>query len=165
MGNINKYFNWTFLGAICTSFFLLIIAFFIGKSEDKQFLVDQQEFSYAIQFIDEGEIESGIQLLNKLETDYQDNHLITWQKGWALGQLGQIDEAIDYFIEAQEQNPVLTRQPIFLIQFSWVMLNAERYEEAKVYLEHTLNQGGITEDQIELVNEWLTIIKLRLGTT
>ncbi|WP_096203098.1 tetratricopeptide repeat protein [Bacillus sp. FJAT-45350] len=160
MNYINQYRNWIFLGAICLTIILLFIANIIGNQENQQSLEDQAKFNYAVELLSQDQPDQALTFLEELKGDYKDNHLVIWQKGWAHGQLGELEEAIDYFLDAQEINPVLTRQPIFLIQFSYVMLNAERFDEARVYLEHSKNQRGITEEQIELVDTWLEFIEI-----
>lgn len=147
--------NYIFLGSISLAIMLLLIAYFVGNSDNKQFFADQADFVYATTLIDDGQLEQADQIFDHLLGKYPNNHNVVWQKGWSTAQLGNPDEAINHFMDAQDLNPVLTRDTTFLMQFSIVMLNAERFEEARTYLEHTKKQSGLTDEQLQLVDDWL----------
>lgn len=166
MEYIKKYYNWIVLCLLVVTVTILLVTYFIGKSENEKFAQDQMNFHLALQAIEmEDNLEQAYQLLIDLEEDYQDNHYVNWQLGWTVGRMGDYKEGIKYFLKAQDQNPVLTRDPIFLIQFAWVMLQDERYDEAKVYLEHSREQIGITDEQLEIVDNWLQLVELEKGKT
>lgn len=164
MEYIKRYYNWILLSLIVVSIIVLVVTYFVGKKEDERFAQDQVNFHLALKsFEEEGNIEHAYQLLSELQQNYDGNHLVNWQLGWTVGHMGDYKEGIKYFLKAQEQNPVLTRDPIFLLQFVWVMLQDERFDEAKVYLEHSKRQSAITEEQLAIVDEWLQIVEVEKG--
>lgn len=135
-----------------------MLCYYIATKQNAQFQEDQTTYQHAIQLLVNENYEQALKHFENIEDRNQNNHLLNWNKGWALGQMGEFGESLEYFILAQEQNPVLTRDPIFVLQFVWVMLNTQNLFEAQLYLEHIKQLRDINEEQLNLANEWLEYI-------
>lgn len=154
----SKYIKLVFLLIIGILTILLFTSHFLGKNQNKEFLEDQTIFNHAVEFLSKGKKIDGGKMLESLANKYDDNYLVVWQNGWGKEMNGESEKAIQEFLKAQELNPVLSRHPIFLMQFGWTLLHGGYHNSAKLYLEESLKYS-LNENQKKQVTEWLKIIE------
>lgn len=153
MEGIHHYRHFFLLSTILIVILAIGAASFTGSLDKERHESNQEVFELARNQVNSGDAELGLDVLLDLTSEYDDSPLLHWQIGSGYKRLGELEPAIDYYVEAQQYNADLANHAPFVIEFG-ILLDEAGYQEADLYLEQSLKLD-LTNDQFALVNDLL----------
>ncbi|MEK5146073.1 tetratricopeptide repeat protein [Psychrobacillus sp. FSL K6-4615] len=143
---------------------LILGIFYASKSsekQDEQFFKEQATFNQAIDYFQGGQYELAIPLLTKVGKEQPESEVVKYYLALALSNTGEWSSASQEYQEVLNVNPYKVKDSMFMIQFAEVLLNAEKFEEAKVVLERC--QTLPIPDQMPDYQEFVNILLMQVS--
>ena len=153
MEGVHRYRHFLLVSTIMIVTLALGAAAFTGSLDQERHETQQEYFELARGQVHEGDAELGLDVLLDLRDTYEESPLLHWQIGRGYEQLGELEQAIDYYVLAQDLNADLANHVPFVIQFGILLHNAG-YDEADLYLERSL-ELDLTNEQFATINDIL----------
>lgn len=119
--------------------FFILASFFIanimGKTQDKSFSVSKKMFDEMVTQLQQGHYESALEKVSDLEDGNSDSEVVNYIIGLATANASQSDRAASYFQKTLDINPYKVEDPMFMLQYAEVLVQAKMLEEASIVLE------------------------------
>jgi Tfp pilus assembly protein PilF len=128
-----------------------------GERQNQEFKRHYIEYQQALQFIQQGNGEKALQLLQPLLEKYPDRYNIMRYLGLAYAIKEDFQQASLYYEKAIKQRPFLQEDPIFTLQFGEILYFNGEYAKAKAYLEKSKQLPG-SESYHSRIDELLLLI-------
>ncbi|MBD7984593.1 hypothetical protein H9649_08380 [Sporosarcina sp. Sa2YVA2] len=113
----------------------LLVAFFIGKKQDKAFKNEDALYGAMVQHIEEKKFEDALILAEGIKEQQKKSEILNYATALIYGNTGDFDQAARNMQRALDLNPHKVEDSIFMLQFAEMLLFAERNEDAAVVLE------------------------------
>lgn len=153
--------NWIFFAIVLVSFVIAIFIHQSGKKQDSVFLEEYQQYSYAIELLNENKSHEAQMILEQLVMSHTNSPYLLWYYGLSLAMVEDYDKSIEMLQNALEKRPFLIKDPNFTHNLGEVYFFHSEYEKAKVYLEYCLNLD-ITDEQKQRIQILLNLIDSKL---
>jgi len=109
-----------------------------GKTHDKKILKEQTRYTQALQFLQNQEYDQAVTLLKLVKEDYPNSATVKYYLGTSLANIREWNSAAQEYQQILDLNPYKVKEPIFMIQFAGILINAKKLDEAKIVLEKCL---------------------------
>lgn len=136
---------------ILLGFVLFIIGGFLtanilAKSQDEIFIEEDLMYSRAQQLLSEGEIQEASYHANELQRRQPNSEAANYLAAVVAANEGSYSQAAILYQKTLDINPYLVGNSMFMLQFGEVLVESERYEEAKIVLIRCQESGWVPEE-------------------
>ncbi|WP_060207187.1 tetratricopeptide repeat protein [Sporosarcina koreensis] len=112
----------------------LLVSFFLGKSQDKSFLKDAQQYNEVLSAFQEGEYELSYEKSRELEIRQGKSEILNYINALSYANTNNPEQAIKYFNHVLDLNPYKVEDSMFMLQFAELLIEAEQFDEAHIVL-------------------------------
>lgn len=152
--NTPKDYNTLFLAVLAFTIFVIAMNGYFAVQEKNEYSNDLATYEQALKLGEAGQFADALELYKVLVAKYPDNHMILWNYGLSLAQNGYLEDAVQLYLQAQNSNVFLAKEYTFTAQFGEILYRTHDFENAKAYLEKTL-QLGASENYKQVVTTLL----------
>jgi len=147
------------LGVVVAIIIGLITALQLGKKQDEQFTMNQMQFNYAQQLMEEERYETGVEMMAEVMANSTPTAYLTQSYGYMNAYVEDYQKASELYLETIEINPYMIENALFMAQLSEFLVVTEQYDKALTVIEQaeTLNPP----EQLPNYQEILTNLKTK----
>ncbi len=127
--------NYFLLGFTALVIIGLIIANFMGKSQDKEFSQEALNFAEMASALQDGQYEKVLEKSISLEKHQSRSELYNYTIGIAEANLGDVEKSVRHFQRILDINPHKVEDSMFMLQYARILAIAEKKDEARTVLE------------------------------
>lgn len=106
-----------------------------GKKQDEKFATEQATYNQALQYVQEGQYDQALPLLQQVEKEQADSVPVKYYTGLTFANSGDWAGAVKVFKQVLDLNPYKVEDSMFMLQFAEILVYAEKKDEAKIVLE------------------------------
>ena len=134
------------LSIVCLIIGGIVIAKFMGKSQDEQFANEDNLYAATYSLVSEGKYTEANKYISGLLQAQPSSEAVNYLGSIVYANNGDYKQASILMQKAMDINPHNVENPMFMLQFGEVLLFSERYEDAKIVLTHCQESGWVPEE-------------------
>lgn len=140
----------------------IIGAKWMGSKQDEQFVYEDQLYSAAVQYVNEGNTQEASTYLQELLKTQPDAEAVNYLAAIVYANTEDMAAAAVHMQKTLDINPHKVEDAMFMLQFGEILFFSERYDDAKTVLTRCQESGWVLEEYPEYqqrVQELLTAIE------
>ncbi|MFC4410003.1 hypothetical protein ACFOZY_06065 [Chungangia koreensis] len=122
---------------------ILIIGIFtsitLSNNQDHKFIELQMRYNEGLEYFNNKEYENAYNSLNQIVDEFPDSEPVNYLYAISAVNTFHFKESLIYMERALDINPYNVENPVFMIQYAEILINADKIEEAKLVIEHSKN--------------------------
>ncbi|WP_431029102.1 tetratricopeptide repeat protein [Lysinibacillus sp. LZ02] len=134
------------LSIVCLIIVGIVIAKFIGKSQDQQFASEDDLYAVTYRLVSEQKYTEATPFISELLKLQPNSEAANYLGSVVYANNGDYKQAAILMQKAMDLNPHNVEKPMFMIQFGEILLLSERYEDAKTVLTRCQESGWAPEE-------------------
>lgn len=134
------------LSIVCLIIGGIIIAKFMGNSQDEQFANEDNLYAATYSLVSEGKYTEATPYISELLKSQLSSETVNYLGSVVYANNGDYKQASILMQKAMDINPHNVENPMFMLQFGEVLLFSERYEDAKTVLIRCQETGWAPEE-------------------
>lgn len=138
--------NYVLLSIVCIIIGSLIIAKFMGKSQDEQFKKEDGLYAATYSLVSEGKYNEAAPMISELLRLQPNSEAANYLGAMVYANNEDYQQAAILIQKALDINPYNVENAMFMLQFGEILLFAERYEDAKMVLVRCQESGWVPEE-------------------
>ena len=134
------------LSIVCLIIGGIVIAKFMGKSQDEQFANEDNLYAATYSLVSEGKYTEANQYMSELLQAQPSSEAANYLGSFVYANNGDYNQASILMQKAMDINPHNVENPMFMLQFAEILFFSERYEDAKTVLIRCQESGWAPEE-------------------
>ena len=134
------------LSIVCLIVGGIVIAKFMGKSQDEQFANEDNLYVATYSLVSEGKYTEATQYISELLQAQPSSETANYLGAIVNANNGDYTQSSILMQKAMDINPYNVENPMFMLQFAEVLFFSERYEDAKIVLARCQESGWVPEE-------------------
>lgn len=137
----------------------LFTANILAKKQDEKFAVEDLLYTQALQLYEAGDYKQAETMIEDLIKEQADSEVVNHLGGLIAASNGDYKAASVFMQKSLDLNPYKVENAMFMLQFGEILLNAERFKEAKIILQHCQEVGWAPEEYPEYQEQLQNMLK------
>ena len=117
----------------------------LGAKQDEKYLTQYTYYQQAQQLVAEANYTEADKYLHELLLEQPNSEALNYLAGLTSANLGDFGKAAILMQKTLDINPYKVEDAMFMLQFGEILLNSERYEDAKIVLTRCKEMGWVPE--------------------
>ncbi|MBK3497131.1 hypothetical protein JFL43_20305 [Viridibacillus sp. YIM B01967] len=113
----------------------LMVSSFIGRKQDKEFSVQQQNYTDMINFYNSQDYEKAFAISQKLKQKQNGSAQVHQYSALIASKQGKVGSAIVDMQTTLDINPYMVEDPMFMLQYAEILIFGQKFQEAKIMLD------------------------------
>lgn len=147
------------VGIVVFVFVGIFTAKILGSKQDEQFKYEDMLFLQASEMYREGNYANALVSINELLKTKSDSEIVNYLGAEIAAQMGEYQQSAILFHRTLDLNPHHMEDAGFILRFGEILFLAERYEDAKVILEHARAKAWTSDSILDYQERVTNMLK------
>ncbi|MFF5993872.1 hypothetical protein AAGS61_03805 [Lysinibacillus sp. KU-BSD001] len=134
------------LSIVCLIIVGILVAKFMGKSQDEQFSNEDNLYATTYSLVSEQKYSEATPFISELLQAQPSSEAVNYLGSIVYANNGDYKQAAILMQKAMDLNPYNVENPMFMLQFGEVLIFSERYEDAKTVLTRCQESGWAPQE-------------------